>query len=50
MADFLHDFWLYLKERKKYWLLPMVVALLVLGTLIVLGQSAAVSPFMYTLF
>ena len=50
MGDFLHDFWLYLKERKKYWIIPCVVALLALGALIVIGQSAAISPFVYTLF
>ena len=50
MGDFLKDFWGYMKERKKFWLLPFIVVLLGLGMLILLGQNAAVAPFVYTLF
>jgi len=39
-----------MKERKKFWLLPIVVVLVLLGTLIVLTQGLAVEPFVYTLF
>jgi hypothetical protein len=46
----LADFWRYLKVRKKYWLLPALVALGVLGGLVVLAQGSAVAPFIYTLF
>ncbi len=42
--------WNFLKVRKKYWLLPPVIALVVLGILIFLSQSSAVAPFIYTLF
>jgi len=50
MIEFLTDMWAFLKERKKFWLAPIIVVLLVLGVLIVLTQSSAVAPFIYTLF
>ncbi len=50
MLDFLSDFWNFFRERKKYWLLPIIIVLLLLGTLIVLTQGSAVAPFIYTLF
>lgn len=48
--DFLTDLWKFLKERKKWWLLPIVFVLLLIGVLIVIGGSTAVAPFIYTLF
>jgi hypothetical protein len=39
-----------MKERKKYWLIPIIIVLVVLGVLIVLTQGSAVAPFIYTLF
>ncbi len=48
--EFLKDLWLFLKERKKFWLVPMALILLLLGVLIVFGGSSAVAPFIYTLF
>lgn len=48
--DFLKDLWLFVKERKLYWLAPVIVVLLLLGLLIVFGGSSAVAPFIYTLF
>jgi len=49
--DFLKDLWLFMRERKKFWLAPIIIVLLLLGLLIMLGSgSAAVSPFIYTLF
>jgi len=48
--EFLQDLWLFMKERKKYWLAPLIVVLLLLGILIVFGGSSAVAPFIYTLF
>jgi hypothetical protein len=48
--EFLKDIWLFLRERKKYWLAPIIIVLLLLGLLIVFGGSTAVSPFVYTLF
>ena len=48
--DFLKDLWGFLKVRKKFWLLPIVMVLLLFGALIVLTQGSAVAPFIYTLF
>jgi len=48
--DFLKEIWQFMKERKKYWLAPIMIALLLLGLLMMLGGSTAVSPFIYTLF
>ncbi len=44
------EFWQFLRERKKYWLLPIVLALLLLGVLIVLTANSALAPFLYPLF
>ena len=46
----LKEFWDFLKVRKKWWLTPIVLVLLLLGFLIVFTQSSALSPFVYTLF
>ncbi|ADK85787.1 conserved hypothetical protein [Desulfarculus baarsii DSM 2075] len=46
----LGQFWGFLKETKKFWLLPIVVMLVLLGALIVLTQGSAVAPFIYALF
>jgi len=48
--EFLIDLWSFLKERKKYWLLPVVIVLLFFGVLIVLTSGSAIAPFIYTLF
>ena len=48
--EFLKDMWGFLKERKKFWLLPLIVILLVFGALIVLTSGSAIAPFIYTLF
>ena len=50
MVDFLKEFWEILKERKKYWLLPIIIVLALFGVLIVLSQGSAVAPFIYTIF
>ena len=50
MASFLKEMWAYLKARKKFWLLPILVMMALLGALIVLTQGSAVAPFIYTLF
>jgi len=50
MIDVLKDLWDFLRERKKFWLAPIVIVLLLLGALIVLSQGSAVAPFIYTLF
>lgn len=44
------EFWAFMKERKKWWLAPIVLALLLLGALIILTEGSAVAPFVYTLF
>ena len=46
----LRELWRYMRERKKFWLLPILVVMVVLGGLIVLAQGSAVAPFIYTLF
>jgi hypothetical protein len=48
--DFLKEFWEFLKVRKKYWLLPIFLVLLLFGGLIVLSQGSAIAPFIYTIF
>jgi len=50
MFDLLKDLWGFMKERKKFWLMPIILILLVLGGLLVLAQGSAVAPFIYTLF
>jgi hypothetical protein len=44
------ELWLFMRVRKKYWLLPIMVMLLLLGGLIVLTQGSAIAPFIYTIF
>lgn len=46
----LKELWGFMKERKKWWLLPIVIVLVLLGLLIVLTEGSAVAPFIYTLF
>ncbi|MDZ7742328.1 MAG: DUF5989 family protein [Bacteroidota bacterium] len=48
--DFLKDLWAFLKTRKKYWLIPLILFLLIFGVLIVLSSGSAIAPFIYTLF
>ena len=50
MIEFIKEFWEFLRERKKYWLLPIVLVLALFGILIVLSQGTAVAPFIYTIF
>lgn len=50
MGEFVMELWAFMKERKKFWLLPIVIVLLLLGFLIILTQGSAVAPFIYTLF
>ena len=50
MIELIRDLWAYLGTRKKFWLLPIIVTLLMLGILIVVGQGTVVAPFIYTLF
>lgn len=48
--EFFKDLWGFLKERKKFWLLPLILILLVFGGLIILTSGSAIAPFIYTLF
>jgi hypothetical protein len=48
--EMLKDLFLFLKERKKFWLVPVTLLLLILGVIIVFGGGSAIAPFIYTLF
>ena len=48
--EVLKDLWMFLRERKKFWLIPLIVILLLIGALIVFGGGTAIAPFIYTLF
>lgn len=48
--SFLMELWAFLKSRKKFWLLPILVMMVVFGGLVVLSQGSAVAPFIYTIF
>ena len=50
MIEFFKEFVLFMKERKKYWLIPIILTLVLFGALIVLSQGSAVAPFIYTIF
>ncbi len=48
--EFIKEIWQFLKTRKKFWLLPIILLMLLLGVLIVLAQGSAIAPFIYTIF
>jgi len=48
--EFLKEFWEFLKVRKKYWLLPIIIVLILFGGLIILSQGSVIAPFIYTIF
>tara|TARA_X000000368_G_scaffold413830_1_gene402564 strand:- start:932 stop:1081 length:150 start_codon:yes stop_codon:yes gene_type:complete len=48
--DFIVELWSFLKIRKKFWLLPVIIVMLIVGGLLVLAQGSVVAPFIYTLF
>jgi len=50
MGEFVLELWAFMRERKKFWLMPIVIVLLLFGALMVLTQGSAVAPFIYTLF
>ncbi len=50
MIEFLQDLWGFMRERKKFWLAPIIIVMVLLGALIVVAQGSAVAPFIYTLF
>ena len=49
-VSILYEFWEFLKERKKWWLAPIIIFLVLFGTLIVLTEGTAIAPFIYTIF
>ena len=48
--NFIKEFWNFLKVRKKYWLFPIILMLVLFGGLIILSQGSAVAPFIYAIF
>jgi hypothetical protein len=50
MFEFLRDLWDFMRVRKKFWMAPLIIVMVLLGALIVLTQGSAVAPFIYTLF
>jgi hypothetical protein len=50
MLELIKDLWAFMRERKKFWLGPIILMLLLLGVLIVLTQGSAIAPFIYTIF
>jgi len=50
MLSFLVELWHFMRSRKKYWLLPIILLLAVFGGLLIMAQGSAVAPFIYTLF
>lgn len=48
--EFIKDLWLFMKERRKFWLAPVIIILVLLGVLLVYGGGSALSPFIYSLF
>ena len=50
MLEFLKDLWDFMRIRKKFWLAPIIIVLMLLGVLIVLAEGTAVAPFIYTMF
>ncbi len=50
MKELILELWVFMRERKKLWLLPIIIILVLLGSLIVFTQGSVVAPFIYTLF
>ena len=50
MVSFLREFWAFIRVRKKFWLLPILIVMVIFGGLIVLTKGTAIAPFIYTIF
>jgi len=50
MLDLMKDLWMFMRVRKKFWLAPIVIVMVLLGALLIVAQGSAVAPFIYTLF
>ncbi|HYK58213.1 MAG TPA: DUF5989 family protein [Bryobacteraceae bacterium] len=48
--NFLSDFWKFLKVRKKFWLLPLLIVVVLFGAMLIMAETTALAPFIYTLF
>ena len=48
--EFIKELWIFLRSRKKLWLAPIIVIMLILGSLLILAQGSVLAPFVYTLF
>lgn len=48
--EFVREFWAYMSSRKKFWLLPLILVLLLFGGLLILAQGSVLAPFIYTIF
>jgi len=50
MIDFVQEFWQFLRERKKFWMFPLIFILVLIGVLVIITSSSALAPFIYSLF
>ena len=50
MLDLMKDLWTFMRVRKKFWLAPIMVVMVLLGALLIVAQGSAIAPFIYTLF
>lgn len=50
MLDLLKDLWAFMRERKKFWLAPIILVMILLGGLVILAQGSSLAPFIYTIF
>jgi len=50
MGDFVKDLWGFMRNRKKFWLAPLIIVLLLVGAMVIVAEFSAVAPFIYTLF
>ncbi len=48
--EYITDLWFFLKERKKFWLAPIIIVLLLLGIIIIFGANSPIAPFIYSIF
>lgn len=48
--SFITEFWQFLKVRKKFWMLPIIILMVVFGGLVILAKGSAIAPFIYTIF
>ncbi len=48
--SFLSELWAFMRERKKFWLLPLILVMLLIGSLLIFAQGSALAPFIYTIF